>query len=187
MVHRSHTQLSRQTRRIPEHAVGTKGGRAFRAIPRPLGSARLGSRKRIKLVRSTRGPERPPLGSMHLISPVEHCFERHGADPLFLAFVTRLFSMNPYGTDRSGFLTQSSNASGSTSSTIRATFPPWQYLRKIAFMSTSATRHQNSRFEFETVKNARADSPAPTDAPPARVGFSKSRTADTITAAPRRR
>ena len=35
--------------------------------------------------------------------------------------------------------------------------------------------------EFETVKNARADSR------PARVGFSKSRTADTITAAPRRR
>ena len=54
-------------------------------------------------------------------------------------------------------------------------------------MSTSATRHQNFRFEFETVKNARADAPARTDSPPARVGFSKSRTADTITAAPRRR
>jgi len=41
-------------------------------------------------------------------------------------------------------------------------------------MSKSATRHQNFRFEFETVKNARADSPARTDTPPARVGFSKS-------------
>ena len=74
----------------------------------------------------------------------------------------------------------SSNLSGSTAPTIRATFPPWQYVRRIAFMSTSATRHQNFRFEFETVKNARADAPA-------RGGFSKSRTADTITAAPRRR
>ena len=56
-------------------------------------------------------------------------------------------------------MTKSSNASGSTSPTIRATCPPWQYVRRIAFMSTSATRHQNFRFEFETVKNARADSP----------------------------
>jgi len=45
-----------QTRRVPQHSVGTKGGPASRAIPRPLGSARLGSRKRIKLVRSTCGP-----------------------------------------------------------------------------------------------------------------------------------
>jgi hypothetical protein len=37
------------------------------------------------LVRSTCGPEFPPLGSIHLASPVEHFFERHGADPLFLA------------------------------------------------------------------------------------------------------
>jgi len=51
------------------------------------------------------------------------------------------------------------------------------------FMSTSATRHQNFRCEFETVKNARADPRARTDSSPARVGFSKSRTADTITAA----
>ena len=36
-------------------------------------------------------------------------------------------------------------------------------------MSTSATRHQNFRFEFETVKNASADSPARTDSPPAAV------------------
>src|SRR5712691_7235658 len=109
MAHRSHTQLRRQTRRVPLLAVGTKGGPASRAIPRPLGSARLGSRQRIKLVRSTRGPERPPLGSIHLTSPGEHGFERHGADPLVLAFVPRLFSMNPYGTVRSGFLTKSSN------------------------------------------------------------------------------
>jgi len=85
MAHRSHTQLIRRTRRVPQHAVGTKGGPASRAIPRPLGSARLGSRKRIKLVRSTRGPQRPPLDSIHLTRPVEHGFERHGADPLFLA------------------------------------------------------------------------------------------------------
>src|SRR5712692_2798960 len=70
MAHRSHTQFMRQTRRVPQHSVGTKGGPASRAIPRPLGAARLGSRKRIKLVRSTRGPERPPLGSIHLTSPV---------------------------------------------------------------------------------------------------------------------
>ena len=71
--------------------------------------------------------------------------------------------------------------------TIRAMFRPWQYVRRIAFMSTSATTHQNFRFEFDTVKNSRADSPARTDPPPARAGFSKSRTADRITAAPRRR
>ena len=41
-------------------------------------------------------------------------------------------------------------------------------------MSRSATRHQNFRREFETVKNARADSRARTDSPPAGVGFSKS-------------
>ena len=64
--------------------------------------------------------------------------------------------------------------------------PSLQYVRRIVFMSISATPHQNFRFEFETVKNARADSPARTDSPPA-LGFSKSRTADTITAAPRRR
>src|SRR3990170_2564251 len=125
MAHRSHTQLIRQTRRVPQHAVGTKGGPASRAIPRPLGSTRLGSRKRIKLVRSTRGPQRPPLGSIHLTSPVEHGFERHGLSRR----VPRLFSMNPYGTARSGFLTTSSTASGSTSPTSRATFPPWQYVR----------------------------------------------------------
>jgi hypothetical protein len=56
MAHRSHTQLMRQTRRVPQHSVGTKGGPTSRAIPRPLGSARLGSRKRIQLVRSTCGP-----------------------------------------------------------------------------------------------------------------------------------
>src|SRR2546426_9303148 len=36
-----------------------------------------------------------------------------------------------------------------------ATFPPWRYVRRIAFMSTSATRHQNIRLEFETVKSRR--------------------------------
>src|SRR5438445_5994370 len=45
-----------------------------------------------------------------------------------------------------------------------------------------ATGHRNFRLEFDTLKNARANSPVGTDAPPARVGFSKSRTADTITA-----
>ncbi len=53
-------------------------------------------------------------------------------------------------------------------------------------MSKSATSHQNVRFEFETVKNARADSLSRTAFPPARVGFSRSRTADAITATPRR-
>jgi hypothetical protein len=53
-------------------------------------------------------------------------------------------------------------------------------------MSKSATRHQNVRFAFETVKNARADSLSRTDFPPTRVGFSQSRTADTMTATPRR-
>ena len=53
-------------------------------------------------------------------------------------------------------------------------------------MSKSATRHQNSREGFETAKNAHANSPAPKDSPPTRVGFSKSWTADAITAAPRR-
>jgi hypothetical protein len=50
---------------------------------------------------------RPPLGSTHLTSPVEHGFERHGLSRL----VPRLFSMNPYGTARSRLLTTSSNAS----------------------------------------------------------------------------
>ena len=53
-------------------------------------------------------------------------------------------------------------------------------------MSKSATRHQNFREGLEPAKNARADSPARRDAPPTRVGFVKSRTADAITAAPRR-
>ena len=51
-------------------------------------------------------------------------------------------------------------------------------------MSRSATWHQNFRWGFETAKNARADSPARTDSPPTRVGFSKSRTADAIPAPP---
>ena len=41
-------------------------------------------------------------------------------------------------------------------------------------MSKSATRHQNFRLGFETVKNARADSLAHPDSFPARVGFFKS-------------
>jgi hypothetical protein len=94
MAPRSQTQLMKQTRRIPRHAVGIKGGPASRAIPRSLGSARLGSRKRIRLVRSTCGPSLPPLGSIHLTRPVEHIFERHGADPLFLGFFRA--SMNPF-------------------------------------------------------------------------------------------
>jgi len=52
--------------------------------------------------------------------------------------------MNVYRTARTGVLTTLSNSSGSTSPTSRATFSPWQYVRRIAFMSTSATRHQNS-------------------------------------------
>ena len=47
-------------------------------------------------------------------------------------------------------------------------------------MSKSATRHQNFRCGFETVKNGRADSLTRTDSLPARVGFSKSWTADTV-------
>jgi hypothetical protein len=35
-----------------------------------------------------------------------------------------------------------------------------QYFLRIAFMSKSATPHQNFRLGFETVKNARADYPA---------------------------
>ena len=62
---------------------------------------------------------------------------------------------------------KSSNSSGSASPTIRGTFPPWQYVRRIAFMSTSATRHQNFRFEFETVRTpARTLPPARTLLPP---------------------
>jgi hypothetical protein len=61
-----------------------------------------------------------------------------------------------------------------------------QYFRRIAFMSKSATPHQNSRLGFEIVKNARADSPARPDSLPARVGFFKSWTADEMTATPRR-
>jgi hypothetical protein len=95
--------------------------------------------------------------------------------------------MNPGGTARKPRLDEVVEFVGSTSPTIHATFPPWLYIRRIAFISTSATWHQNFRLAFETVKNARADAPACTDAAPARVGFSKSRTADTITAAPRRR
>ena len=49
-----------------------------------------------------------------------------------------------------------------------------QYFRRIVFMSKSATRHQNFRLGFETVKNARADSLAHLDSFPARVGFFKS-------------
>ena len=49
-----------------------------------------------------------------------------------------------------------------------------QSFRRIAFMSKSATPHQNLRFGFETVKNARADVPAHPDSFPARVGFFKS-------------
>ena len=49
-----------------------------------------------------------------------------------------------------------------------------QYFRRIALMSKSATRHQNFRLGFETVKNARADSLAHPDSFPARVGFFKS-------------
>jgi hypothetical protein len=56
------------------------------------------------LVLSTRGPECPPLGSIHLTSPVEHVFERHDADPLLLAVFRALFSMNPYGTTRKPLL-----------------------------------------------------------------------------------
>ena len=62
-----------------------------------------------------------------------------------------------------------------------------QYFRRIAFMSKSATPHQNFRFGFETIKDARADSLAHTDSFPARVGFIKSWTADAMTAIPRRR
>ena len=53
-------------------------------------------------------------------------------------------------------------------------------------MSKSATPHQNLREGFETAKNAHADSFARKDSPPASIGFFKSRTADAITAAPRR-
>ena len=61
-----------------------------------------------------------------------------------------------------------------------------QYFRRIAFVSKSATLHQNFREGFEPAKNSRADSPARKDSPPTRVGFFKSRTADAITATPRR-
>jgi hypothetical protein len=61
-----------------------------------------------------------------------------------------------------------------------------QYFRRIAFMSKSATPHQNFKLGFETVKNARADSLAHPDSFPARVGFFKSWMADAMTAIPRR-
>ena len=66
-----------------------------------------------------------------------------------------------------------------------AIFPPLPDVRRIAFTSKFATWHQNVRLAFEIIKNARADSPARTDSPPARIGFSRSRTTDAITAAPR--
>ena len=49
-----------------------------------------------------------------------------------------------------------------------------------------ATPHQNFKFGFESVKNARADSLARTDSFPASGGLFKSSTADAITAIPKR-
>ena len=56
----------------------------------------------------------------------------------------------------------------------QAIFPPLPYVRRIAFTSKFATWHQNVRLGFEIIKNARADAPARTDCPPARIGFSRS-------------
>jgi len=53
----------------------------------------------------------------------------------------------------------------------QAIFPPLPYVRRIAFTSTFATWHQDFRLGFEIIKNARADSPARTDFPLARIGF----------------
>ena len=91
--------------------------------------------------------------------------------------------MNPGGTARNGCLTKSSNSAIRHRPMIHATFPPWRYIRRIAFISTSATWHQNFRLALRR-SGTPADAPACTDAAPARAGVSKSRTADAITAAP---
>jgi len=72
-------------------------------------------------------------------------------------------------------LTTSSNVSGATLATIRATFLPWPYVRRIACRSTSATRHQNFGCAFEMVKNAGADASTRPDARPSRASPSPGR------------
>ena len=65
----------------------------------------------------------------------------------------------------SGLLTTSSNASGSTSPTIRATFPSWQYARRISFMSI---RHPPRGIKTSGVSSRLSRTPAQT-LPPART------------------
>ena len=99
----------------------------------------------------------------------------HGCDSSFRRFQRRSKDISLWTSEHSRMANaQDGSASG-------------QYFRRIAFMSKSATPHQNFRFGFEPIKNARADSLAHTDSFPARVGFIKSWTADAMTAIPRRR
>ena len=58
--------------------------------------------------------------------------------------------------------------------------------RPQTLIATPLLRRRPLREGFEPAKNSRADSLARKDSPPTRVGFFKSRTADAITAAPRR-